>query len=317
MKRLLFAALALVGLATACDKDADEVQRPYPASLDSFTKRHSPPIQVFEFDPTQQQTIRTLGGARFEIKPNVITLLNGTAPSGTVKLQFQEIYSPADMVLANIPTMGPDKSPLVSGGEFMVRLTASATGEQLMFTGFVRLIWPTPTRVDPVSAGTMLQWQLWGDAGSDSTTWLPSTDGNGSTIPVQAVLDSVTSSVHQYIITNWPDTLGWLNCDAYWATTAPRVQVNVALEDDLTGTRIFLIPTNLNGAFRPSWNAQLQRAEQSNIPVGAELTAVVFRIRDGKYYIGTHRAAASADFMYRPVLEEVTEEELVRRIRLL
>ncbi len=51
------------------------------------------------------------------------------------------------------------------------------------------------------------------------------------------------------------------------------------------------------------------------MPEGADLTAVILQVKNGKYYFGTHRAPAAAGFVYRPVLEEVSEEELVRRIR--
>ncbi len=57
--------------------------------------------------------------------------------------------------------------------------------------------------------------------------------------------------------------------------------------------------------------------ELDRVPQNTDLSAVVIQVKDGKYYFGTHRAPATSGFIYRPVMEEVSEEELVRRIRLL
>ncbi len=328
MKKLLLAALAVAGLATACRKDNDDVvcPEPGPASLDGLRKRHAPPVQVFEFNSTIANTFRTAAGAQLVIQPNIFVRLDGTAPTGALKLLFQEIYTPADMVLADMPTVTLYGQPLESGGEFQIRVLEGTNRLKLApfaIRNSLVLNSPVPART---SADVVRQMQLWarttgGLSRPDSAGWfLAQTprDSLGFTqpIPVQLDFQGGGGNSPSFLTTTWPDTLGWLNCDAY-PPVPTRVTVGIDV-DSLPGElRAYLIPHDRNGAFRPRWTSWLNQFYYNELPPGLDLTAVVLRVRDGKYYFGTHRAPVADNFVYRPVLEEVSEEELVRRIRLL
>lgn len=320
MKRLFFGAvLALTGLLAGCNKDKDVPCVTNNDTLADFTRRHSPAVQTFTIDPTQWQTLKSAGGATISIGPDVFVRADGSLPTGNVRLLFQEIYSPGAMVLANLPTMAGPK-PLESGGEFNVRALEGNTPLQLGGIRWFSIKYPVPARVSDSSRDRMQQWvRILASGNPDSAQWVPRIDSIGGPLGVWRVDSSVAGQpVSNFVITDWPDTLGWLNCDTYWASSAPRVTVHVAVLDGLQpGTRVFLVPTDLNGVFRPWWNSATQQAEQASIPTGAELTAVVLRIKDGKYYFGTHRAAAEDALVYRPSLREVSEVELIRLIQAL
>ncbi|MBC7449129.1 MAG: hypothetical protein H7330_13840 [Hymenobacteraceae bacterium] len=333
MKKMLLAVLAVAGLATACRKDNDDVvcPEPVPASLENLMKRYAPPVQVFELTPNQLQTIRTAGGATLYINPDAFVRANNTVPDGPQKLEFQEIYSPAEMILADMPTQTLYGQPLESGGEFNIRVWEGTNRLKLQTSGNnLQLLSPVPPRT---AADTRDSMRLW--------TWVPPVppriDSSGwkaatRTVTVRTytisptgdtvfTINTVTRGIGvpvvgaQYSTTIWPDTLGWLNCDAYLPGAA-RVTVSVASEA-ATEQRVYLIPHDRNGTFRPYPTPILNQFELYNLPSGLDLTAVVLQVKNGKYYFGTHRAPVTASFVYRPVLDEVSEEELVRRIRLL
>jgi hypothetical protein len=337
MKKLLWAIIAMAGLATACQKDPDDLSCPQagPATFEGLTKRHSPPVQVFEFDPAVYQEIQTAGGGRVSIAPNIFIRPDGSLPTGRVKLLFQEIYSPAEMILANRPTMGVYTSnsiralPLESGGEFNIRVIDGNTRLRLTPGGQrygIYLRTRVPARVSQDSRNRMSLWASRSLGGSaDSAVWQQVQLAPDSVGPA---VDSVRIFLTQFdtvnvqggfTTTQWPDTLGWLNCDAYpFAFTNTTVSVAVGdLRDDprTQGFRIYLVPALLNGAFRPYWNPTTFQAQQTGIPIGTDLTAVVLRIKDNKYFIGTQRALITDGFVFQPVLEEVTEDELVRRLQ--
>lgn len=329
MKKILLVAFAVAGLATACRKNDDEVACPAegPVSIDGFLKRHAPPVQVFTFDPTRAQTIRTASGARLEIQPNAFVRMDGIALTGPLRLEFQEVYTPSEMILMDMPTIAHYARPLESGGEFNIKVfdgdTRVMVRRRFWFSeSGLRLTSAVPARVAADTRDRMLLWRSFGKISlPDSITWMPVVYPDTfptSQIPLlPAALDTTSSApAPPLVYTNalWPDTLGWLNYDVY-PTTSTRIRVFVAGEF-LADQRVYLIPNDRNGAFRPYWTLNSQ-FEQPMLPLGTDLTAVILRVKDGKYYFGTHRAPAADGFVYRPVLEEVSEEELVRRIRLL
>ena len=333
MKKLLLAALAVAGLATACRKDDDVVTcpAPGPASLDALTKQFAPPVQVFTFNPAQAQTIRSVGGATLTLAANGLVRPDGTAPTGPVRLQFQEIYDPSAMLLANMPTQTIWGQLLESGGEFCVRAYEGATRLRLRNQA-ANLTSPVLPRISPARRDSMSLWTWmprW-SSNTDSSGWWPVTNTimtssytiNATTGDTTWFTSSTTIGVSvpatnsYYNNSVFPDTIGWLNYDVYLPTPTSAT-VYVTLAAGAPEQRVYLIPHDLNGAFRPYYDPAQQRFRQENLPAGTDLTAVVIQVRDGKYYFGTHRAPAADGFTYRPALEEVSEEELVRRIRLL
>ncbi len=335
MKKLLWAIVLMAGWATACQRNdaADDdlaCPVPGPATFEALTKRHSPPVQVFTFDPTTDHVFQSAGGAYIRVSPNVFVRPDGTPPTGPIELRFQEIYSPGNMILANMPTMAGLMMPLESGGEFNIRVMDGTTRLKLTpwgRRGGFQMNSPVPARVSP---GTRNQMILWAASAfvPDSVTWRQVTipaDSVGPAIfpantPIQS--DSINGTiVTGYSTTQWPDTLGWLNCDVYPfnpTNTSVGVEVGDLNADPRTqGFRIYLVPAMLNGAFRPRWDMIALQAKQYGIPVGTDLTAVVLRIKDGHYFLGTQRAFITDGFVFRPVMEEVTEAELVSRLQAL
>ena len=206
--------MLLAGLLAGCSKDEEILcVTPEPDTLAFFTKRHSPPVQVFEFDPTRPQVLRTAGGATLTIKANSFSRPDSSLPRGPVRMLLQEVYTPADMLLANVPTMSWRNEPLESGGEFNIRVMEGRdrlTLYQALFTG-MRLKARVPARLS--TQNTMYQWLRmvrWDNP--DSVYWYPQETGSRERVAVTTTVDSATLNYH---IKQWPDSLGWINCNAY------------------------------------------------------------------------------------------------------
>ncbi len=331
MKKILLAALALAlaGLATACRKEDDVTCFDAgPASLETFTKRYSPKVQEFTLNATAGGTVRTIGGTTLTLSPQVLILPNGDLVQGNVTLSAQEIAVPSEMFLADLHSTTlyfSDGGGLESGGQFNIKIRQQ---NQLLRLRADRRAWsglqvttPVPARVSPENKYRMTTWYRLGVLSDTSCYgWAPV---QADTMGVKVLTDSTTlpnKEFYQAFYTS--DSLGWLNIDVIPYTTAPRVVVEVNAGQDLRtlpphSYRVYLIPANLNGAFRLGYNYQTGNAWLHQTPAGLDLTAVVLRVKDGKYFFGTHRAPAADGFVYQPQLEEMSEQELVRRLRLL
>ncbi len=335
MKNRFLATLALAALMMACHKDDVTAIRPTvvePASFAGLTTRYAPPVQVFEFDPTVAQTFTSSGGARLEMQANSFVGTDGTAPTGRAVLHFQEIYSPAEMILAERLTMMGFHRGLESGGEFNVSLNEKVTGRPLRLSvrdgvssRKLRLQSPVPTRV--LNSPALTRMIEWTPSVSNPSFWVEidtlSLDGSNGhsanplgTLPVPFVPNTGGAN-GSFITSFWPNQLGWLNIDTYYPFGTQTVWVFLQTEAGGDETRMFFVPTGINGAFQPVSTPTNNLAMLENIPLGAELTAVVIRVQDGKYFFGTQKARVTPSIVYRPVLEQVSEEELVRRLRLL
>jgi hypothetical protein len=336
-------ALAITLLAASCQKDDVDFTPPAvvePASFIGLTARHSPHVQVFEFDPTHAQTFTTAAGAHIDLQANAFVRADGSVPTGPVILQFLELYTPVEMMLANKATTGwsfysNSIRGLESGGEFNVKVIEKNTSQALQLTtggAFVanKLIVrsPVPDRVlTSNSVNSMTTWVP--DAGgpwADSTIWVEADTilmqpGNGNPSGPRGLISVPFSagpagSGGFFVIANWPSRMGWLNVDVLFPRSAPRIKASVRLDGGTDGaTRVFLIPTGINGCFQPILNPQTNLLEIDGIPSGTELTAVVMRVLNGKYYFGTQRAPNAQGFVYQPQLEEISEDDLVRRLK--
>jgi len=315
MKRF-FLLLLGAGLVLACRKE-DIVLLQVPQPLEELRLRHSPGEQRFVFRLDQAQTVVTARGARLSLPPNAFRLPNGTQPTGLAELRVVEIYDVADMLLADMPTLTDAGDLLISGGEFRIQ-TWQGENRLRMQTG-VGLQTNTLTLESPMPAqrDTSARMTLW-------TRFLPSTASIDSMrpgrwvgwTPMQA---PPVQSVNGFYRSAIPlDSLGWWNLD-YGPASASSVSITVATEA-ADQTKVYLRPVGMNGLARLSpTNSAGTRWVSRPIPVGMAMKAVVLQSRDGKLYLGIQDQVAPANQPAGqpifPRMEELSEAEIVRRIR--
>ncbi|ALJ05270.1 hypothetical protein APS56_09110 [Pseudalgibacter alginicilyticus] len=130
LKHLLGTLLLTTLIFTSCEKDddndiiiratAEDFNNLKDAALEDLT-------QTFQFDAADGSVnLTSENGVEIYINTNCLTL-NGNAITGTIDLEFVEIFEKGNMLTTNKPTMGimpnGDKALLLTGGEFFVEAT--------------------------------------------------------------------------------------------------------------------------------------------------------------------------------------------------
>jgi hypothetical protein len=119
---------------TSCDPTEDvdfDTNQNTPATQEAFKNIREQAlenhIQTFQFDGSDGNvTLNSLNGVQININTNCLTL-NGDPVTGTIDLEYVELFEKGSMLTTNKPTMGElangDKALLISGGEFFIEAT--------------------------------------------------------------------------------------------------------------------------------------------------------------------------------------------------
>jgi hypothetical protein len=316
-----FALLCLgVALLAACRKDDIIVCEP--AGLMAELAQAAPPTQTFTLNLGQAQSIRTTGGATLSFPPNAFRLPDGqTLATGQAQLRVREIYNVADMVLANMPTTANNGELLISAGEFSIQVWQGSTR--------LRLVMPVATAVAPsltlsspqptvgLDTTRMRLWKLPANAfaptAPDSSGWVLSWGGAPPFGPTPVI---PTSGYYNTSVAL--DSISWWNLDQFWHAYRDQgsARATVVVPAGATATRVYFRPVGYNGLARCV-------AESSpdhwacNLPIGADVIAVVLQEREGQLYFGTQQVITQPNLVVTPTLQALSTAEIVRRIRLL
>lgn len=221
MKKIKILVIAMLGVTLAtvsCKKDEPTDQNPDPtvnpsaqALGDFFTNNTNNEVQQFTIDAASPVAITGSKGTVINFSSNSFETQAGAIVSGNVDIELIEIFSKADMIKLNKPTMANHPSgglaPLISGGEF--KITASQNGEELSlrdgFNYFVTV--PAPDGVDPNMD------IFYGNGGSDTVVW---NQGDSTMIWGQG---------NEY--SAYFDSLNWVNLDYFMNQPGQQTTVQV------------------------------------------------------------------------------------------
>lgn len=221
MKKMKFLVIAMLGVTLAtisCKKDeptdenTDPTVSPSAQALsDYFANNTNNEVQQFTIDAASPGVITGSKGTIINFSSNSFETEAGAIVSGNVDIELIEIFSKADMIKLNKPTMANDPSgglaPLISGGEF--KITASQNGEQLNlrdgFNYFVTV--PAPNGVDPNMD------IFYGDGDSDTVIWN------------QADSSVIWGQGNEYGA--YFDSLNWVNLDYFMNEPGQQTTVQV------------------------------------------------------------------------------------------
>jgi hypothetical protein len=209
---MLLAAIAL----TSCSKDdnnstnvptASEFGAIRQAALDNLTQH---------FTMTAESGVTTFTsekGVSFTIDGNCL-LKNGLPVTGTVDIDFVELFDKGNMLTTNKPTMGVlpngDKNLLISGGEFLIE--AFQNGVALTTTCPIAAV--IPTNLTGVVDNTMTLWTGNTDD-AENLAWNQVADGTpgpqGGNIGFEQ--NSYNASFGNF---------GWSNVDRFYSDPRPK-----------------------------------------------------------------------------------------------
>jgi len=176
--------------------------------------------QTFQFDGSDGNiTLTTDNGAQIYINTNCLTL-NGDPVSGTIDLEYAELFDKGSMLTTNKPTMGilpnGDKAMLVSGGEFFIEATKN--GSVLDVNCLLHITIPTG-----LTGGDDPAMTLWeGEIGeNDNLAW---TEDENETGQGGVFLDGTLYNV-------FFTSFGWNNVDRFRSDPGPKTSILVGVPE--------------------------------------------------------------------------------------
>lgn len=230
--------------------------------------------QYFTIDASSSSTITGAKGSQLTFSPNSFETSNGTVVTGNIDIQLIEIFTKAEMMMLNMPTMGQlsgnQIAPLISGGQF--KITASQNGQKLNLVngyGYSAVI-PANNGVDP-------NMQLfYGTAGASDTVMWATADSS--------MLFGQGNQYNAYF-----DSINWVNLD-YFSNlpgTQTTVQVEVPQGFDNQNCVMYVSFDGLNslGALYNSSNNVFTSAPNYTLPVGTDIHFVAVSIIGGNPHV--------------------------------
>jgi len=327
MKQLLPLLFCLsAGLLAGCRADDVIICAPVTAAPTFANLRAvAPAVQKFIFNLAQAQSFRTRGGATVAFGPNAFALPNGSLATGQAELRVREIYSVADMILANMPTTAQSsRQMLISGGEFNIQVWQGSTRLSMALTvatsnGSNHLLLTSPVPTAGLDTTRMLLWKqltspLAGTPG-DSSAWQPAITRNAGP-GVQTPVPSVNGT---YSVSFPLDSIGNWNIDQFWhfyqSNSSGNIGVVVPTSVGATATRVYFRPIGFNGLARCYAASTSTTRWNSLLPYGVDVVAVVLQERNGQFYYGTQRVTTTSNLVVTPTLQALSMADIVQRIR--
>lgn len=291
--KILMIALWSVLAIVACRKDelnnggnsgGSSQQGEAITSLDHFWEaQRADRAKTYTITAGKNGKLITDQGAIIRYSSNTF-LLNGNPVTGSVDLQFTEVYDKGDMMAMGLNTMGRDLdgtyAPMVSAGEFY--LEASQNGQPLTFQ---RNNLPYVSTAPFPSAdwnNNMLALTLESDPQLGDSVWVPI-----DSIPLGDCGDSTQVNIGEntycFQIGN---NASWTNCDYFmsWTTPLTSITVNLPSTHDEVNTDVLLSFNGMNiitQLFAPAGSSTFEVPNGYQVPVGQAINLVVIAEQNG------------------------------------
>lgn len=261
------------------------------ATLQDFFNENGAQTQTVTIDATTGGTFTSPQGTVVTIPPNAFVTSGGAPISGNVTVEFRDIYTPADMILSNMPTQTAN-GPLVSGGEFFI--DASVNGNPIALAPGANIAVNQPSMGMPVDPGMMAY-----VFNTDSAVWqqpiatpptftiLPG-DSTNTTFPGTKP-DSIAFTASGYIYQVFAlDPWTWHNCDQPLTGSGfTTLTVNINNIDTTSidyNTNVYLVFTGINSTVSVYQDWTTFDFSYMYAPIGLQCTIVSLSIEDGRVY---------------------------------
>ncbi|HRM47313.1 MAG TPA: hypothetical protein PLD64_12980, partial [Flavobacterium sp.] len=212
---LLFLATILV---SSCDNDNDDTAiTPATAAEFAAVRKQALDRITQKFTMTAGAGVVTLtstNGVKININGSCLTK-NGSPVTGTVDIEYVEIFKKGNMLVTNKPTMGimpnGDRSLLISGGEFFIKATQ---GGQALAAG-CNINLQVPTNLTGGIDTAMILWNGIIDTNGD-LVWKDAREDAGA----NGVKGGVDGNANTYFVSF--GNFGWTNVDRFYSDPRPK-----------------------------------------------------------------------------------------------
>jgi hypothetical protein len=308
MKRLLnlasLATLALVATMSSCKKDTVETPAPTPGgynSLAEFYSANRPAMMTYTVSGTSGGSFTTPQGTTVTIPPNAFVTQSNVPVTGSVTIEFLDVYKKSDMLFCDRPTTMYWGTPIKSAGEFFIK--ASADGDALLVAAGQQI-----DVEQPLQAGELI------DTGMVALIGVPDSAGGAAWAPDPNM--SLVWNQSGYIFSLYQfgqpaDSGSWCNSDNQWFFSAyPQTSLTLHANDDPAEytTDVFLIFNTINSMIHV-YQTNVNDYQYWYAPVGLSCTVVAIGAKDGKLYSSFTPVTISVNQTVNITLTETTEAD--------
>ncbi len=278
--------ISVICLFSSCQKNLQGVVNKsndnYLSAEDFFSKNEAA-LQTYTVDAGTGGTFTSVQGTKINIPASAfVSFTNGAAVAGIVNIEFKDLYKKSDMLLALMPTTTILGSPLKSGGEFFIKVTAGGLPVQIAPGKQIDFELPVALTGEKDLANPQRAFILADTAGIPNNNlnagWVPTDFGR-----VENIANSYVFSLFQFSSSATAGT--WCNSDnATYFSTYPQTTLTLNPKDDVGqyGTDAFLVFKNIASMVHVYKTAD--KFVYTYAPAGLQCTLVATGIKDGKLY---------------------------------
>ena len=296
MKHLL-SLLAVAVLLYACQKEVlgSKSLKSEVVSLPQFFNNNAAPIHRFTAMASNPISLTTPKGTGVQFPDNAFVTLNNLPVTGQVTIDVKEIFTPGEMILNNTPTTS-NGLPLVSGGEFFIRVTQNNEVLKLAPDKFIRL------NVLTTASADMQGMQVFnGDTSTGSINWIPNSS--------QA--NFVTRDSSSSYVSLFADSLQWLNIDKFIDEPMITYTVNPGNSPNVDSSVVFVHLTGQKSVF--SFPAMANSFTSNNM-IAASATLVGICVIDGMLYYAMLPVVMQNGGSATLTFNQIQEDELKQKL---
>ena len=293
--KLLITALSLAVLTYACQKEFSSFRKSEKdaGSIQTFFNSNRAETQSFAANSSNYIFINTEKRNSIVFPDNAFITKNNAPVTGSVNIEIKEITTAGEMILNNAPTQSGGL-PLISGGEFFVRVTKNGDELKLAPGKFIQVNMMNRGGADLTGMQVFN-----GDTSSGTVNWVPNnTIGN-------LVRDSFA------VASLFADSLAWLNIDKF--VNEPKIEYSVdpGNTPNRDSTAVFVHLTGQKSVFRFPSSGQ-DFSSQLMIPGDATLVGIC--VLDGKIYYAMKKTVMQNRSSAQLNFTEIGEEELKTKL---
>ena len=242
------------------------------SSLADFYSQNGVPMQVFSVNATTGGSFTTPKGTQVTIPANCFMDQQGNPVTGTVNIEFKDLYDKSDMLLSQMPTMMKNGAPLKSGGEFFIRVKSGT--KALLLNGSNPVTVKQPLNGWAADPG-MLAFSL---SPADTLGWKMDSSN------VQLDSGSVNYIFDMYNFQTPADSGSWSNSDnSYYFSSYTQTQLTLHAANNPTGhaPEVFLLFTGINSMVHVYFGSGSDFPYQF-APLGLQCTMVAVAVGTNK-----------------------------------
>jgi hypothetical protein len=245
-------------------------------SADDFFAKNNVATKAYSINAASGGSFTSAQGTVVTIPPNTFVSQSNVPVTGTVTIQFKDIYKKSDMLMANMPTETFYEYPLKSGGEFFIKALSGNTPVDIAQGGKISVAQPANLTggLDIANAQKPFIFRQDSARGWDRT-------------PADTIIYTAQGYVFNlYHFSSPVDSGSWCNSDnPTYFSNYPMTSLTLHATDsaNVFDTQVFLLFSNLSSMVHV-YNAYNSEFLYNYAPEGLQCTLVAVGVKGRTLY---------------------------------